>query len=133
MVHSLWIKWLNQIFIRNVIIRKHTYTLREHLKHINGAPKKKNNKELGYKALVQPVLEYVCGVWDPYCKNQLEKIEKTERRAAKFAMNNYKKIESDNKMNKDLKQDSLEKRQKKARLQMFYKIKTEKVHNQFGG
>ena len=120
-----WDKHINNICVK---ANRMLGMLRRNLK---GAPKK--TKELGYKALVRPVLEYACGVWDPYCKNQIEKIEKTQRRAARFVMNNYKKTESVSKMIEDLKWDSLEKRRKKARLQMFYKIHTEKVHVQFGG
>ena len=40
-----------------------------------------------YKTLVRPILEYSSTVWDPYMINQVESIEKVQRRAVRFATN----------------------------------------------
>ena len=46
-------------------------------------------KDKCYKAFVKPVLEYGGCVWDPHYKNQIEKIEKVQKRAARYVTNNY--------------------------------------------
>ena len=56
-------------------------------RNLKSAPPK--TKELGYKALVRPVLEYASCVWDPHTAKEKEKIEKVQRRAARFVTNNY--------------------------------------------
>ena len=42
-----------------------------------------------YKSLVVPVIEYGCIVWDPHTHKDIDKIEKVQRRAARFAKNDY--------------------------------------------
>ena len=94
-------------------------------RNLKSAPAK--TKELGYKAIVRPVLEYASSVWDPHTSKEIEKIEKVQRRAARFVTNNYKKRESVSDMIKTLKWQTLEQRRKKARLSMMYKIHTGQV------
>ena len=65
---------------------------------------------------MRPVLEYASCVWDPYTTKEKTKIEKIQRRAARFVTKNYKKKESVTAMLKKLKWQSLEDRRKKARL-----------------
>ena len=46
-------------------------------------------KEMAYKGLVRPILEYASPVWDP---NQIvvqEELEKVQNRAARFVTGNY--------------------------------------------
>ena len=118
-----WDKHINTICTK---ANKMLGLLRRNLKT---APAK--TKELGYKALVRPVLEYASSVWDPHCKKDIDKIEKIQRRAARFVLNRYKKVDSVSSMLKDLKWETLEKRRKKARLTMFYKIHNGQVHARF--
>ena len=98
-------------------------------RNLKAAPLK--TKELGYNALVRPVLEYASSVWDPHTTKEKTKIEKIQRRAARFVTKNYKKTDSVNAMLKDLKWQSLENRRKKARLSMLYKINKGEVHVEF--
>ena len=44
-------------------------------------------EETAYKALVRPVLEYICTVRDPYINDEVNIIEAVQRRAARFLKN----------------------------------------------
>ena len=46
-------------------------------------------KDHAYKALVRPKLEYSSCIWDPLHTSQIKKIEKVQRRAARFTCNRY--------------------------------------------
>lgn len=48
-----------------------------------------NVKLSAYTTLVRPTLEYACAVWDPYKKNQIDKLEKIKRLAARFICSRY--------------------------------------------
>ena len=45
-------------------------------------------KESAYHALVHPSLEYASVVWDPYHNNKIEQLEKVQRKAARWIVNN---------------------------------------------
>jgi hypothetical protein len=45
------------------------------------------SKEKAYKSLVTPTLEYACTTWDPYLKEDKNRIEMVQRRAARYAVN----------------------------------------------
>ena len=47
-------------------------------------------KEIAYKAMVRPILEYACTVRDPYREGQIQIIENVQRRSARFVLNRYK-------------------------------------------
>ena len=46
-------------------------------------------KEVAYKGLVRPVLEYGSSVWDPHTLGLQEELEKVQNRAAMFVTGNY--------------------------------------------
>ena len=50
----------------------------------------KKTKETAYKALVRPLLEYAAPVWDPYTANDIEALEKIQRRAARWVTNRHR-------------------------------------------
>ena len=81
-----------------------------------------HTKEIAYKSLVRPVLEYSSCVWDPHDKVEINQIEKIQRRAARFVLNRHKKTDSVNNMLSQLKWQTLQQRRKTSRLKMLYKI-----------
>ena len=46
-----------------------------------------------YLGLVRPLLEYASQAWDPYTDNLSNKIEKTQRRTARFVTSDYQNYE----------------------------------------
>ena len=46
-------------------------------------------KEMAYKGLVRPILEYFSPVWDPHGIVVQEELEKVQNRAARFVTGNY--------------------------------------------
>ena len=81
-------------------------------------------KHLAYISLVRPILEYGAAVWDPYLQQDIDKLEKTQRLAARFIVRDYKSREDGcvTKMLQDLKLPSLRERRRQIRLVMFYKV-----------
>ena len=49
----------------------------------------KTMKLLAYKTLVRPILEYSSSVWDPEYVYQIDKLERIQRRAARFILTRY--------------------------------------------
>ena len=79
-------------------------------------------KESAYKGLVRPVLEYGSSVWDPQSILLQDKLEKVQKRPARFVTSNY--IYETGSMTgilEQLKWESLKKRRKDSRLIMLYK------------
>ena len=46
-------------------------------------------KASSYLTLVRPIMEYAASVWDPYYHNDIQTLEKVQRRAARWVMNDY--------------------------------------------
>ena len=44
------------------------------------------NKEVLYKALVIPILEYAVPLWSPYLQKNMNALERVQRRASKYAL-----------------------------------------------
>ena len=79
-------------------------------------------KELAYKTLVRPHVEYASTVWSPYTKQNIQKIEMVQRRAARWVSNSYSSYDSVSAMLSNLGWRSLEYRRSDSHLAMFYKI-----------
>ena len=47
---------------------------------------------MSYKTLVRPTLEYGCAIWDLNQQNQIDQIERVQKRAARFVTNNHTRI-----------------------------------------
>ena len=82
-------------------------------------------KASAYLTLVRPILEYAAVAWDPHQLNHIHALEKIQRRAARWVMNNYSRYSSVSEMLHNLNWQPLQLRRRISRLQMFYKA----VHN----
>ena len=67
-------------------------------------------KETAYKTFVRPILEYVSSSWAPFNDTDNGKIEKVQRRAARFVMNDYRRTSSVTEMLTNLDWDTLQER-----------------------
>ena len=55
----------------------------------NVVTKNRDIKTMAYNSLVRPQVEYASAVWSPYTKENISKIEKVKRRAARWVSNDY--------------------------------------------
>ena len=79
-------------------------------------------KSRAYQALVRPKLEHRCSVWDPHTKDQQQKLEKIQHRAARYIQNNYDYTSRTTAMINTLQWPTLAERRLKTRLVLCYKI-----------
>ncbi|MCG7878314.1 MAG: reverse transcriptase family protein, partial [Candidatus Thiodiazotropha endolucinida] len=79
-------------------------------------------REMAYKTLVRPLVEYSSSVWSPYTQNNIYKIEMIQRRAARWTLDNYYRQASVTDMLDHLGWRTLEQRRNDSRLCLFYKI-----------
>ena len=93
-------------------------------------------KDKCYKSLVKPVLGYGGCVWDPHYNNQIESIEKVQKRAARFVTNNYRMTHGNTKKNMNkLGWISLEEERTRNKAIILYKAINNKITipiNEFG-
>ena len=84
----------------------------------------KECRQLAYIALVRSRLKYVETVWDPYYQQDIEKLERVQRQAARFITKDYRTREPGcvNRMLQDLNLPPLVERRRQARLGLMYKI-----------
>ncbi|XP_072047249.1 uncharacterized protein [Amphiura filiformis] len=78
-------------------------------------------KNMAYKSLVRPSMEYCAAVWDPYTADQIYQLEAVQRRAARFVKNIYDRRSSVTDMMTDLEWPLLSTRRKISRLSQFQK------------
>ena len=78
-------------------------------------------KSIGYKSLVWPTVEYTSTVWDPYTKQDRDRVEMVQCRAARYVQS-HQRSASVTEMLKQLDWETLELCRKKARLTMLYKM-----------
>ena len=88
----------------------------------NVVTKNKDIKTMAYNSLVRPQVEYASVVWSPYTKDNINKFEKVQRRAARWVSNDYSSYSSVTDMLSNLGWRSLENRRTDMPLALFYKI-----------
>jgi ribonucleases P/MRP protein subunit RPP40 len=115
------LNWRPQI---EKMVKKGTNSLNFVMRNIRGSSS--TVKEMAYKSLVRPILEYACASWDPHEQCLIDMVEKVQRRAARKVLGKYGKRHSPTDMIEALKWDSLQNRRKQARLAAMYQIMTGK-------
>jgi hypothetical protein len=91
--------------------------LKRNLRIIN-----QETKSAAYFSLVRLNLEYCASIWNLHHKQSIQKLEMTQRKAARYTTNNYTTTSSVNEMLQQLKWETLESRRTQIQLTMFYKI-----------
>ena len=82
----------------------------------------KKIKETAYNTYVIPQLEYCSSIWHPWQKTQTYKIERVQRAAARYVLNNYDFTSSVTEMIQSLNWQTLHQRRINTSLILFYKI-----------
>jgi hypothetical protein len=111
------LSWNNHI---NITCRKANNTLSFLRRNtFNCSPKV---KEMCYKSLVRPIIEYSSTVWDPFTRCNINKLEQVQRRAARYVFGDYRRTSSVTTMLNQLHWESLQQRRHNAKVITMYRI-----------
>jgi hypothetical protein len=113
------LKW--SIHINNVY-KKTNATLSFLRRNLRNVPE--NCRKTAYISLVQSVMEYGATIWNPYLKEDIDKLEKIQSRAIRLIKRDYRSRERGciTKMRKELELETLEERRQSLCLILMYKV-----------
>ena len=94
-------------------------------RNLKTAPK--DVKTQCYVSLVRPTLEYAATVWDPPNQTDANRLEKVQRRCARYVCNDFSRYSSVTEMLESLQWDTLAERRAKAKAVMMYRIRHDQV------
>ena len=83
---------------------------------------RRSTKEVAYKTLVWPKLEYAAPTWSPHSKLQINQIEKVQRTAARWTCRSWRNTSSVGEMLDEFEWPSLEAWRDQSSLLLFHKI-----------
>ena len=78
-------------------------------------------KDMAYKTLVRPSLDYASSAWDPHSQKQIDKLEGVQNRAARFVASDHRRTTSVTGLKDSLNWRLLQERRFVARQTMLYK------------
>ena len=87
---------------------------------LKGCPEKL--KQIAYFSFIRSFMEYGAIVWDPYQKYNSDKVERVQRRAARFVKSRYSRFSCVSDMLDEVGWPPLSQRRQEARLILFYYI-----------
>ena len=99
---------------------KATETLSFLRRHLAFAPR--SAKEVAYKTLVRPKLEYAAPIWSTYSKLQINQVEKVQRTADRWACRRWRNTSFVGEMLNELEWPSLKAHRDQSSLLRFHKI-----------
>ena len=113
------LQWHDQV---GTVTKKANSTLHMVARNLRYCPRK--GRTLAYCSLVRPKLEYCASVWDPHQQQDIESLEKVNRRATRVVYNKSWRDRnvSPTALLKELGWPPLEERRRTQRLCMMYKI-----------
>jgi hypothetical protein len=79
------LSWNNHI---NTVAKKASNISAFLQRNLHQLPRK--SKAQCYQTLVRPLMEYACTIWDPYNKENINKLKAVQRRSARFIYNDFK-------------------------------------------
>ena len=82
----------------------------------------RSTKDVAYKTLLLPKLEYAAPIWSPYCKAQIQQVEKVQRTAAHWTCRRWCNTSSVGEMLDERQWSTLEARRDQSSLLFFHKI-----------
>ena len=82
----------------------------------------RSTKEVAYKTLVRPELEYTAPIWSPFCKTQIQQVKKVQRTTARWTCRRWRNTSNVGEMLDELQWPSLEAQRDQSTLLFFHKI-----------
>ena len=87
----------------------------------------KSIKKKCYETYIRPILEYSSSVWDPHNKNEINELEKVQKRAARFVSGNFDYRASSEKLVQNLNWLTLAERRNINKVILFYKAQQDTI------